>query len=544
MNTQKLPAKDQSFVGWFNFRTPDDWPLWKRRFEQFRVASGLANDDAVKQVNTLLYCIGEEAEAVLTSANATEAERKVYATILAKFDAFFTVRRNVIFERARFNRRSQLEGESAEKFIMELYTLAENCAYGDMTDEVIRDRLVVGIRDATLSQQLQLTADLTLETAKKRIRQREAVAEQQVLTGTAVGANSLDGVHPRRVQRSKRQPRPAAASARPKAKAPTTGKMCTRCGKGQHPRDKCPAMDAICHRCQRKGHYSSQCFSKQVSEVAGENHLETAFLDTVSVNQTSSWHARIRLNACETNFKLDTGAEVTAISEQTYKRLKKPQLTTTSKILHGPSQQPLKTISQFWGTFSHKKEVKQLTFVVDGLKTNLPAITALGLAVRVDTTTEAKTEIQRQYPSIFQGLGNLGEEYEICLNLGAVPCSLLTPRHVPLPLCPKVQEELNRMESIGVISKVDEPTPWCASMVVVPKNDGVIRICVDLKPLNESVLREVHPLPKVDETLAQLSGAKVFSKLDANSGFWQIPLLKITTTHYLHYPFQAILQHC
>ena len=74
-----------------------------------------------------------------------------------------------------------------------------------------------------------------------------------------------------------------------------------------------------------------------------------------------------------------------------------------------------------------------------------------------------------------------------------------------------------------MISKVDKPTPWCAGMVVVPKKSGNVRICVDLKPLNESVLREVHPLPKVDETLAQL-GAKIFTKLDANSGFWQIPL--------------------
>ena len=49
----------------FNFRNPDDWPRWKSRFEQFRVASGLVNDDASKQISTLLYCIGEEAEAVL-----------------------------------------------------------------------------------------------------------------------------------------------------------------------------------------------------------------------------------------------------------------------------------------------------------------------------------------------------------------------------------------------------------------------------------------------------------------------------------------------
>ena len=61
---------------------------------------------------------------------------------------------------------------------------------------------------------------------------------------------------------------------------------------------------------------------------------------------------------------------------------------------------------------------------------------------------------------------------------------------------------------------------------MVPKKSGDVRICADLKPLNESVLRETHPLPGVDETLAQLPGATVMSKLEANSGFWQIPLAK------------------
>ena len=60
------------------------------------------------------------------------------------------------------------------------------------------------------------------------------------------------------------------------------------------------------------------------------------------------------------------------------------------------------------------------------------------------------------------------------------------------------------MEKAGVISKVTEPTEWCAGMVVVPKKSGKMRIYIDLKPLNQSVLREVHPLPKVDKTLAQL----------------------------------------
>ena len=82
------------------------------------------------------------------------------------------------------------------------------------------------------------------------------------------------------------------------------------------------------------------------------------------------------------------------------------------------------------------------------------------------------------------------------------------------------------MESMGIISRVDEPTPWCVGMVVVQKKSGAVRICVDLKPLNTSILREIRPLPKVDDTLAQLTGAKVFTNLDANSGFWQIPSRK------------------
>ena len=62
------------------------------------------------------------------------------------------------------------------------------------------------------------------------------------------------------------------------------------------------------------------------------------------------------------------------------------------------------------------------------------------------------------------------------------------------------------MEKAGVISKVTEPTPWCAGMVVVLKQDGAVRVCVDLKGLDENVLRETHLIPGVNNTLAQLTG--------------------------------------
>ena len=112
-------------------------------------------------------------------------------------------------------------------------------------------------------------------------------------------------------------------------------------------------------------------------------------------------------------------------------------------------------------------------------------------------------------------------EYTIRLREGACPFALMTPRRVAIPLLPRVKAELERMVQLGVISPVEEPTEWCAGMVVAQKANGSVRICVDLSRLNESVCRERHQLPVVEQVLAQLTGAKLFS---TNSGFWQIPL--------------------
>ena len=521
--------------GPFNFKSPDEWPRWRKRYEQFRVASGLSTDSAAKQVSTLLYCLGEEAESVLMSTSATADDRKDHASIMAKFDAFFKIRRNIIFERARFNRRNQQPGESAEQYIMALYSLAANCEYGALQDEMIRDRLVVGIQDAALSEKLQLDADLTLEKAKKSIRQREAIREQQTILDETNGAN-VDAMHNSR-GRGQRDRRPGDAkhrSNRPKRsekQQPPSPKRCTCCGKEPHTRSKCPAKDAVCHKCQKKGHYSSMCRSTTVNEST----LDDSFLDTVTTpTDEKAWFVEILVGGSKVTFKLDTGAEVTAVSEETYRTLPDaPPLSTPAKILRGPSTKPLQCVGECNILLQHQgKSCNQQLFIVKGLKSNLlglPAIRALNLVARLaETTTESTTlttsNIVQRYGKVFQGLGNLGEAYEIQLQPGATPFALFTPRRVPLPLREKVSEELRKMEKMGVISKVDVPTPWCAGMVVAHKKSGAVRICVDLKPLNQSVLREVHPLPKVDETLAQLSGAKVFSKLDANSGFWQIPL--------------------
>ena len=100
---------------------------------------------------------------------------------MEKLDGFFQVHKNVILERARFNRRNQHEGEPVEEYITCLYNLVDNCQYGDLKAEMIRDRLVVGIRDSSLLEHLQMDTALTLEKANTAICQREAVQEHQLI---------------------------------------------------------------------------------------------------------------------------------------------------------------------------------------------------------------------------------------------------------------------------------------------------------------------------------------------------------------------------
>ncbi len=76
------------------------------------------------------------------------------------------------------------------------------------------------------------------------------------------------------------------------------------------------------------------------------------------------------------------------------------------------------------------------------------------------------------------------------------------------------------MVDLGVI----DPMDWCAPIVVNQKPNGNVRICVDLTKFNQEVRREVNQLPKAAETLENVASGAVYSKLDANSGFHQVPL--------------------
>jgi hypothetical protein len=79
------------------------------------------------------------------------------------------------------------------------------------------------------------------------------------------------------------------------------------------------------------------------------------------------------------------------------------------------------------------------------------------------------------------------------------------------------------MEDVGVIVKQTEPTDWVNSMVTVIKPEK-IRVCIDPRDLNRAIKREHYPMKTIEEVVAGMPEAKVFSVLDATSGYWQMNL--------------------
>lgn len=90
----------------------------------------------------------------------------------------------------------------------------------------------------------------------------------------------------------------------------------------------------------------------------------------------------------------------------------------------------------------------------------------------------------------------------------------------------QVKNELEKMEWENIITIVEGQTDQCVGIAAVPKQNKKVRIRLDLTQLNKCVKQERHILPYIDHTLAQLSNAKLFSKIIANSGFWQTELSK------------------
>ena len=95
-------------------------------------------------------------------------------------------------------------------------------------------------------------------------------------------------------------------------------------------------------------------------------------------------------------------------------------------------------------------------------------------------------DLIKEFPDRLQGIGQFPGEYKIQLHHDAHPV-IHAPRKCPITLCPKAKEHLNKMECLGVITCVDEPTDWVSSITYVQKANGKLCLWLDPHDLNKAI---------------------------------------------------------
>ena len=418
----------------FNFSSPKDWPRWIRWYERFRQASDLHRKSNESQVNNFIYSMGDQADDILRSFGLSEEEMKNYTIVKGKFEGHFVKRRNTVYERAKFNQRKQEDGGTVDSFITALYCLVEHCQYGDLANEMIRDRIVAGVRDAYLPEKMQLDAELTLEKAVALAQQTEVIRQQQIVArGITRDKGKIDAVKSEirhRQEYAKNFEVTHSSMQRP------PGGVCSRCGRRPpHSKFRCPAKNAKCHECSKKGHYQSMCRSKaSISSVQEQSEDESVFLGAVHSQPEASskpWNVMLQMNGCPVEFKIDSGADITVVLTELYQPNRDGALLKPKKLLKGPNQVSLSVRGCFTASLE-KDDLKseEQIYVVDGLSKPLvgkPAIVSLKLLSTLQALS-VEESIPHQYPELFKGLGRLSGRYTIRLKNRVTPFALSSPQ--------------------------------------------------------------------------------------------------------------------
>ena len=249
---------------------------------------------------------------------------------------------------------------------------------------------------------------------------------------------------------------------------------------------------------------------------------------------------------------IDSGASVNLLDKHTYDNLiPRPALKKTSvKIFPYGSEKHLNILGMFHAKLSGSGEdrtpVTAKLYVTEGSSGSLigqntaieigllhigpePSLVNKVNKLKVDNDKlsalpKSVQQILSNNAKVFDGIGKL-KDFEVKLKVdpSVTPVSQRLHR-LPYHTRKKVEDELDKLEDLGIIEKVQEPTPWISPLVVVPKTNGSVRLCLDMRRVNEAVIRERHMIPKLDELLQDINGATVFSKIDLTSCYHQLQL--------------------
>ena len=239
--------------------------------------------------------------------------------------------------------------------------------------------------------------------------------------------------------------------------------------------------------------------------------------------------------------KLDTGANASILTLRSFQQMYPDKVTSDNTIsanfvngssakLVGYSGEQIKHLGTITLTCGEDK-MPQKFYIVH---TDWPNILGLqgcrslnlikvNCNINRQVTIKTVEDLKPSHPEHFDKIGSFEGNFHIQTQSDATPIDQ-PRRKYPVNILHELEKELARMKALNVICKESEPTDWDNSIAFSRKTDGKLRICLDPKDLNKVIKRTHHKIPTLEEIAHKFNGAKFFSKLDAQHGYWAVHL--------------------
>lgn len=326
------------------------------------------------------------------------------------------------------------------------------------------------------------------------------------------------------------------------------------------------------------GNFHNRNFNKNRKNKSYQsNTSNTNRIFLVSQVNSHRKYITVEINSIPIRLQIDTASDITILSNESWQKIGSPQTTMTDHAARNASGDPLPLLGHFKCQMVFKgKQISSMCYIsgipslnilgIDNIellqlfdvpinsicnqvKSKQPTQSKSSIAKTVSTSVDTTSNVQRfvtnlknQYSEMFDGSLGICTKAEAVLHLKPGRHPVYKPkRPVPYAAYSDIENELNRLESIGVIERV-EYSQWAAPIVAVKKANGSTRICGDFSTgLNEALESHDYPLPTPEEIFTTLTGGKYFSKIDLSDAYLQVkvsdasmPLLTINTHRGLY----------
>ncbi|KAF8791648.1 uncharacterized protein K02A2.6-like [Argiope bruennichi] len=512
----------------------EDWSSYVERLESYFVVNGI--EDKIK-VPAILSLMGATTYKLLKNlATPNIPSELTYQDIVKLLSEHLNPKPLEMTERFRFYKRKQFEGESIANYCAELQKLSIHCNFGNNLSTMLRDKLVMGLKNENIQKKLLAEDKLTYEKAKSiafamESAQRDVCEIQNQMVSIKKLHSSQDKTIKKDFSKFKK--------SEPTKKFDKSRK-CYRCDSTQHLAHKCKHKNTQCRNCLKNGHLAKVCRSKRNETV---KQIESCS-ETVPVNSVKSpRHARDKIlleifvegNKCL--FELDTGAAISCMNVNEFKKLcPDVAIKPTKLLLRNFDNSMITSAGQAVVQIQYKDQINTETIYLVHAKVNavfgrewlrnFQLDWSSIKAVRVgncNSRTNKLNILLQKYEKIFSpGIGKLEK---FCCRLQMKPNYkpvFFKPRPVPFALKERIETELKRLVAEDIIEPVTY-SEWATPIVPVIKQNGNLRICGDYKvTINPGLKIEQYPLPRIEDIFAELSGGEFFTKIDLSEAYLQM----------------------